>query len=184
MNATDRTNATDRMQIVTFRVGEDLFAADVHSVERVLRYAQPRSIPNVPAWLQGVIDYRGRVVPVIDLRQRFELSASETGAATRILVLVMGDEWVGAVVDAVFEVATVTPADVAPPPALFRGVAGEYLRGVVRRDGQLVVLLDVARVLSSNDRLALGRAADEAAGDAPTPEEVAGEGAASEAAGE
>ena len=177
-------NATDRMQIVTFRVGDDLFAADVHSVERVLRYVQPRAIPNVPGWLEGVIDYRGRVVPVIDLRQRFELSPSEAGAATRILVLAVGEEWVGAVVDAVFEVASVTPADVAPPPSLFRGVAGEYLRGVVRRDGQLVVLLDVARVLSTNDRLALERATTDAAGDAPTAEEVAGEGAAREAAGE
>ena len=179
MNAT-----TDRTQIVTFRVGDDLFAADVHSVERVLRYVKPRAIPNVPAWIEGVIDYRGRVVPVIDLRQRFELAEGESGTATRILVLAVGSEWVGAVVDAVFEVASVALGDVAPPPTLFRGLAGEYLRGVVRRDGQLVVLLDVARVLSTNDRLALERATDAAAGDAPAAEEAEGEGVARGVAGE
>ncbi|MFL5582337.1 MAG: chemotaxis protein CheW [Gemmatimonadaceae bacterium] len=171
-------NATDRLQIVTFRVGDDLFASDVQSVERVLRYTAPRAIPNVPAWLQGVIDYRGRVVPVIDLRQRFELPPVEATGQTRILVLVVGEEWVGAVVDAVFEVASVAAAEVAPPPSLFRGLAGEYVRGVVRQKEGLVVLLDVARVLSSSDRIAIEQAAAEA-GDAPeaTPADEASEAA-------
>jgi len=158
-------NATDRLQIVSFRVGDDLFATDVHSVERVLRYSVPRAIPNVPDWLEGVIDYRGRVVPVVDLRRRFELPRAEPGATTRILVLTVDDEWVGAVVDAVFEVATVAPNEVSPPPSLFRGLAGEYLRGVIRRPEGLIVLLDVARILSSNERLALQSASGEAAGE-------------------
>jgi purine-binding chemotaxis protein CheW len=159
-------NATDRQQIVTFRLGEDLFAADVHDVERVLRHAQPRGIPNVPDWIEGVIDYRGRVVPVIDLRKRFELADAAITPATRILVLAVEGEWVGAVVDAVLEVTTVAAADVAAPPKLFHGLAGEYLRGVVRRKEGLVVLLDVVRILSTNDRLVLERAATEGATEA------------------
>lgn len=164
-------NATERQQIVTFRVGDDLFAADVHDVERVLRHVPPRGIPNVPDWIEGVIDYRARVVPVIDLRKRFELEAAPITAVTRILVLAVEGEWVGAVVDAVLEVATIARADVAPPPKLFHGVAGEYLRGVVRRRDGLVVLLDVVRILSTNDRLVLEQAvsaagASDAAGEA------------------
>ena len=77
----------DRTQLVTFRVGEDLFAADIFSVERVLRFTVPRPIPNVPAWLEGVMDYGGRVVPVIDLRTRFELGAASARDSARILVV-------------------------------------------------------------------------------------------------
>ena len=150
-------NATDRLQIVTFRVGDDLFAADVQSVERVLRHVAPRGIPNVPHWIEGVIDYRGRVVPVIDLRKRFELPKREAAAETRILVFNSGGEWIAAVVDAVLEVAAVTDAELAPPPPLFRGLAGEYLRGIARRNGRLVIFLDVARLLSTTERLVLQR---------------------------
>src|ERR1019366_4344878 len=86
----------ERTQLVTFRVGEDLFAADIFSVERVLRFTAPRPIPNVPAWLEGVIDYGGRVVPVIDLRARFELGAASPRDSARVLVVGAGEDWIGA----------------------------------------------------------------------------------------
>ena len=63
----------DRAQIVTFRLGDDLFAADINSVERVLRYKQPSPVPNVPEWIEGVIEYQKRVLPVVDLRARFSM---------------------------------------------------------------------------------------------------------------
>ena len=144
-------------QIVTFRLGEDMFAADIFSVERVLRHQAPTPVPNLPEWVEGVIEYHGRVVPVIDLRRRFELPPRAAAAETRILVFNSGGEWIAAVVDAVLEVAAVSDADLAPPPPLFRGLAGEYLRGIARRNGRLVIFLDVARLLSTTERLALQR---------------------------
>ena len=78
-------------QIVTFRLGNELFAADIFSVERVLRYTLPTPVPNVPAWIEGVIEYQGRVVPVINLRKRFELPAAPVPADARILVLAVED---------------------------------------------------------------------------------------------
>ena len=152
------TAAPHLQQIVAFRLGDDQFAADVFCVERVLRYVAPRAIPNVPAWLIGVVDYRDRVVPVVDLRMRFELPHRDAQPDTRLLVVQVEGEWVGLVVDAVTEVATVDAAAVAPPPPLFRGLAGTYLRGVVRRGEALVVVLDTARLLSTSDRLVLERA--------------------------
>ena len=86
-------------QIVTFRLGDELFAADIFSVERVLRYTPPTPVPNVPAWIDGVIDYQGRVVPVIDLRKRFELPEAPVPADGRILVLTVDGEWVAVTVD-------------------------------------------------------------------------------------
>lgn len=145
----------DATRIVTFRLGTELFAADIGSVERVLKYDPPRSIPNVPDWIEGVIDYQGRVVPVVDLRRRFELPASPPGPHTRMLVLTTGEELVAVVVDAVLDVRPLEEAELAAPPAFFRGLAAEYLRGLARRDGELVVVLDAERLLSSRERLVL-----------------------------
>jgi purine-binding chemotaxis protein CheW len=153
-------NVPELAKIVTFRLGEDLFAADIYSVERVLRYQAPTPIPNVPSWIEGVIEYLGRVVPVINLRRRFELPEVAVAAETRILVFNAGGDWVAALVDAVLEVSGLDQATASPPPPLFRGLSAEYLKGIVRRKEKLVILLDVARLLSSADRLALERAVD------------------------
>ena len=151
-----------RTQLVTFRVGEDLFAADIYAVERVLRYAAPRPIPNVPAWLEGVIDYGGRVVPVIDLRTRFELAAAPSREQCRILVVVAGEEWIGAVVDGVDEVVTLPADQLAPPPPMFKGLTKQYLRALVRRGEQVIVVLDVAQLLTARERIVLDQAVSEA----------------------
>ena len=150
--------ATTTLQIVTFKLAEDLFAADIFAVERVLRYQEPTSIPNVPNWIEGVIEYQSRVVPVINLRRRFEMEPAEPDNLTRILIFNSGGEWIAATVDSVLEVAALETKQLAPPPPLFRGLAGEYLRGVVRRADKLVIFLDVPRLLSTNERLSLQQA--------------------------
>jgi purine-binding chemotaxis protein CheW len=156
----------ERTQLVTFRVGDDLFAADIFAVERVLRFSAPRPVPNVPGWLEGVIDYRGRVVPVIDLRARFELPAVPSRESCRIIIVVAGDEWIGAIVDAVHEVVTVAADQLTPPPPLFKGLARQYLRALVRREKEgepVMVLLDVAHLLTARERIVLAQAVSEAA---------------------
>ena len=149
-------------KLVTFRLGEDLFAADIFSVERVLRYTAPTSVPDLPGYIEGVIDYQGRVVPIVNLRRRFEMAELEVRNETRILILHGGGEWIGVVVDAVTAVTAFDPATVAPPPNLFRGLAGEYLKGIVRMGEKLVIFLDVERLLSASERIALDRAGTEA----------------------
>jgi purine-binding chemotaxis protein CheW len=151
----------DRTQLVTFRVGADQFAADIFSVERVLRFQVPRPVPNVPAWLEGVIDYGGRVVPVIDLRARFELGAGANRDSARILVFVAGDDWIGAIVDGVDEVLTVTNDELTPPPALFKGLAKQYVRSLVRGETEeepVIIVLDVAQLLTARERIVLEQA--------------------------
>lgn len=154
--------AAPTVKIVTFRLGEDLFAADIFAVERVLRYQVPTPIPNVPDWIEGVIEYQSRVVPVIDLRRRFEMDSKTPDNHTRILVFTAAGEWIAATVDQVVEVATVENAQVAPPPEIFRGLESAFLRGVVRRGEKLLIFLDVGKLLSTNERLTLEKAAAEA----------------------
>jgi purine-binding chemotaxis protein CheW len=151
------SSGTDK--IVIFRLGDDLFAATVQSVERVLRYQRARPLPDVPAWVDGVIEYRSTVIPQLDLRRRFELAAATVTPTTRVLVLNAGDGWVAVVVDAVIEVAGYEASDLSSPPALFRGLAGEYLQGLIRHRERLVILLEVGRLLSTTERLRLEAAA-------------------------
>jgi len=153
---------TEADKLVTFRLGDDLFAADIFSVERVLRYSAPTSVPDMPDYIEGVIDYQGRVVPILNLRRRFEMPVAEVKNETRTLILHAGGEWIGVVVDAVTAVTGFDPGAVAPPPKLFRGLAGEYIKGIVRMAEKLVILLDVEKLLSSTERIALERADAEA----------------------
>jgi purine-binding chemotaxis protein CheW len=147
-------------QIVTFRIEQDLFAADVRAVERVLRLTAVTPVRNMPAWVTGVLEYQKRVVPVIDFRARFELPAAAPTNETRALVFNVTGSWVAAVVDAVLDVSALERGKLEPPPPLFRGLAAEYLRGIVHRDGKLVMLLDADRLLSATERLALSALTD------------------------
>jgi purine-binding chemotaxis protein CheW len=156
-------------KIVIFRLGDDLFAAGVQSVERVLRYHRARPLPDVPPWVDGVIEYRSNVIPQLDLRRRFELRETGASATTRVLVLNAGGGWVAVVVDAVLEVAAYEDAQLSAPPTLFRGLAGEYLKGLIRHGERLVVLLEVDRLLSATERLRLEQATAELTGGGQEP---------------
>ena len=147
--------STETDKLVAFRLGDDHFAADIHTVERVLRYTPPTSVPDMPDYIEGVMDYQGRVVPVVNLRRRFELPPVPAKTETRTLVLNVSGEWIGVVVDSVTEVASYDPAAVAAPPKLFRGLAGEYVKGIVRRGDRLVIYLDVDKLLTSTERIHL-----------------------------
>jgi purine-binding chemotaxis protein CheW len=143
------TATTETTRLVTFRLGEHLFAAEIHAVQRVLRHEAPRALPDMPDWMEGVIDYQGSVVPVIDMRRRFGLPVTTPGPQSRLMVCVAPGGLAAMLVDAVLDVKPVAPGDMMDPPGLFRGLAGEYLKGLTRRQQQLVVVLDVESLLPS-----------------------------------
>lgn len=145
----------DGVSLVTFALGEDLFAADVREVERVLKLREVSPVPNMPDWLLGMMTYRDVAVPLLDLRRRFELPPAPAAEERRIVVF--GDErgYTAAVVDRVLDVHAVDPDALEAPPPLVRGLAREYVRAVFQRDGRLTIVLDATRLLSATERLAL-----------------------------
>lgn len=153
------TAAVAPQQLVTFRLGDDQFAVDIFAVERVLRYTAPALLPNLPAWIDGVIEHGGRVVPLIDLRTRFGMPRLSPRPEHRILVVAIGDDLLGVTVDSVHEVMSVAPGDIEAPPPLFRGLQADYLRGLVFGEGSVIIFLDVARVLTSSELLELTQTA-------------------------
>ncbi len=111
-------------------------------------------VPNGPAGVEGVTNLRGRVIPVLDLRQRFGLAQTPPTRQSRIVVAELGEHAVGLVVDGVSEVLRVPTDAVEPPSALVTGADSLYLRGVAKIDERLVLLLDLARLLSDHEALA------------------------------
>ena len=153
-----RQAAVPQVQLVTFRLGGEEFGLDVFAVHEILRYQEPTAVPRAPAFVEGVLDVRGTLVPVVDLRRRFELPQIAYGDDTRIVLVDFGGERLGLVVDEVTEVLRAPETAVSPPPRYVRGLAAEFVRGIVRLEGRLVVLLDIDRILSSEERIALQQA--------------------------
>lgn len=147
--------AGDDFQVVIFRVGGQEFAFNVFDVQRILRWAQPSPLPKAPPFLEGVLQVQGRVVPVIDLRKRFEVKDAAVREETRNVVVELEGLTVAVVVDAVLEVRRVPADAVTPPPPVVRGLAAEYIQGIISVGQRTIVLLQPARLLTSAERIEL-----------------------------
>jgi purine-binding chemotaxis protein CheW len=143
------------VQIVSFRVGTQEFAFDILQIQRILRYEQPAPLPQAPAFLEGVVQYAGGAVPVVDLRKRFELP-SPVRDETRMMIVDLGDQRVGVVVDEVREVMRVDSTAISAPAPIVSGLAAAYIAGIVTRPGRTIIILNARKLLSSTERLALG----------------------------
>lgn len=139
------------LQLVTFRLGNEEYSLDILKVQEIIRHMELTRVPRTPDFVDGVINLRGRVIPVIDLRKRFGLAADERTNETRIIVVDVNDAIVGFKVDAVSEVLRLPSDTVEPPPAVVSDKESEYIRGVGKMDGRLIILLDVTRILSGKE---------------------------------
>ncbi len=134
-------------QCLSFRLGGQAYAVDILSVQEIRRYTQPTSLPDVPVYLSGVINLRGAVVPVLDLRLRFNLEAPQDRLTVIIVVAVRGKS-VGLVVDEVTSVIEVATNTLRAAPMLARGVDTSFISGLIANGDSLVTLLDVVRLVS------------------------------------
>lgn len=144
------------LQLVTFRLGKEEFSMDILKVQEIIRHMDLTRVPRTPEFVDGVINLRGRVIPVLDLRKRFGLPADEKTNETRIIVVDVDNRTVGLKVDAVSEVLRLPADTVEPPPSLVTGIESDYIKGVGKLDGRLIILLDVAKILTRTERDALG----------------------------
>lgn len=147
-------DSADDIQVVTFRIGDQEFAFDIQQVERILRYEKPAPVPSAPDFLEGVVPYEGGVVPVLDLRKRLELPAV-IADETRLMVLRLDDQRIGALVDSVREIMRVDSTTISAPPPIVRGLAAAYIAGIITRPGRTILVLNAPRLLNATERLAL-----------------------------
>jgi purine-binding chemotaxis protein CheW len=145
----------DDIQVVVFRVGGQEFAFNVFHVQRILRFEQPAPLPKAPRFLEGVLQVQGAVVPVIDLRKRFEIANAPLREETRTMVLEAEGLVVAVVVDAVVEVLRVAANLVLAPSPVVKGLAADYIQGIISLGNRTVILLQTGKLLTSAERIAL-----------------------------
>ena len=134
-------------QIVAFTLGAEIYGADIALIHEIIRWREITPIPRTTADIEGVINLRGKIVPILDLRKRLGLPAAERTNATRIVVVELADCTVGMVVDGVVGVMRIPETQIEPPSPLIANINIDTIRGVAKADNMLIILLDMARAL-------------------------------------
>ena len=143
------------LQLVTFSIGEEEFGVDILKVQEIIRTMEITKVPRAQDFVEGVINLRGKVIPIIDLRRRFGFTSKKHDKHTRIIVIEINNMIVGFVVDSVSEVLRIPASTVEPPPPVVAGVESEYISGVGKLHDRLLILLDLDKLLSGEDMASL-----------------------------
>lgn len=143
------------IQVACFSLKDDLYAVDIMRIKEIIRPQKLTPLPQAPPFVDGIINLRGAVIPVVDLRKRFAMEARDVSASTRLLIVKLSAQTLGLVVDDVTEVITVPIKDIKPPPAVSEGIGVNQLLGVCLAGENMVMLLDIDRLLTTNEVSAL-----------------------------
>lgn len=146
---------TEIQQYLTFQLTGEMYAVGILNVKEIIEYGQLTEIPMMPAFIRGVINLRGSVVPVIDLAARFGGTQTSVGRRTCIVIIELTEgetrQDIGVVVDAVSEVLEVSSADIEPPPSFGAKIRADFIDGMGRIAGKFVIILNIQRVLSVDE---------------------------------
>lgn len=178
----DRTEATARdsrganeNKFLSFCLGNEQFGVEILRVREIIGLLAITPLPQTPAYVRGVMNLRGRIIPVIDLRQRFGLSAAEATKETCIVVLESSEQdasqtVMGAIVDSVREVQDIAKGAIEPPPEFGCEIPLRYIQGMGKVKDKVIVLLDIAEVIGTRERAQIAGAIKDAAGSLPATE--------------
>jgi purine-binding chemotaxis protein CheW len=156
---TTRRLSSSEIQIVVFELGDERYGLDIASVYEIIRHQPITAVPQAPAFVEGVINLRGRIIPVVDLRDRFGMASGELTKASRIVVAEAAGTRVGLVVDGVSEVLMVPTDSIEPTPQVAANADHEYLRGIAKLGERLIILLELNGLFGAEESSALATAA-------------------------
>lgn len=139
------------VQVVGFRIGRETYGIPIAMVREIVRVPEITAVPNAQEYVEGVINLRGKIVSVMDLRKRFGESHLENNKKNRIVVVEIEHRTVGLIVNSASEVLKIPPAEIEPPSSVFLDGEIDYITGVGKLDGRLVILLDLTKVLKSGE---------------------------------
>jgi len=149
------TSITDIRQYLTFQLSDEIFALDVSHVREILEFTTVTKVPKTPEYMRGVINLRGSVVPVLDMRLKFGMSMTEKTVNTCIIVVEVSFEGetsiIGALVDSVEEVFELEPGQIEPAPKIGVQLKTEFIKGMGKRDDRFIIILDIDKVFSSEE---------------------------------
>lgn len=140
------------LQLVSFKIGDEEFGVDILNVQEINKMVTITKVPNSPEFVEGVINLRGRVIPIIDLRTRLKLERKTHDKDTRIIVVEISGKTIGFIVDSVQEVLRIPANITEAPPELVSGVDSEFIRSVGKLEDRLIILIDLEKVLSDKEK--------------------------------
>lgn len=159
MTTTDQKEKTqlsgERVQVVSFHLGSEEYGVDISQVQEIIRMVEITHVPRAPRFMEGVINLRGQLIPIIDLRTRFGMQRTEHTKSTRIVVTEIGSKKVGITVDSVSEVINIPIEQVEDAPDMLAGVGTEYIQGVGKVNERLIILLDLTMVITGEEKAQL-----------------------------
>ena len=142
-------------QIACFRVGDSIYGVNIMDIKEIIRYQKVLPIPKAPDFVEGVINLREEAIPIISMRKRFGIELIDETKSMRIVILKVGAKDVGIVVDSVDKVLMIGEDDLKPPPGVTTGIESEYLSGVTWDGEELVMVLEMDRILSGKEKITL-----------------------------
>jgi purine-binding chemotaxis protein CheW len=142
----------DILQLVTFHIGDEEFAVDILNIQGINRMVEVTETPNAPDFVEGIINLRGKVIPLINLRKRLGLPSIAWDKSSRFIVVELGDKVLGFIVDSVNEVLRINSNATEPPPSMVAGIRSDFITSVAKYDNRLLILLDLNKILSKDEK--------------------------------
>ena len=146
-----QTIQQDEQQLVVLDLADEGYGVDISAVREIIRLQEITQVPRTPEFVEGVINLRGKVIPVVDLRKRFGLTVEAESQDNRIVVVDIGDQDIGGNVDAVREVLRIPTDSVEPPASVITTADSDYPLGIAKLESRLIILLDLRKVLSDDE---------------------------------
>jgi len=153
--APDAPEMRQEIQLACFKVGAELYALDIMKIKEIIRPQKLTPIPKAPSFIEGVINLRGAVIPVADMRKRFDQPVRQDNRKSRIVICSLAGKIIGLLVDEVTEVQRYGRKEIAPAPQFIKGAQADYFLGVARRGDELIMLIDLEKVLSTEEKIEL-----------------------------
>jgi purine-binding chemotaxis protein CheW len=150
-----KNEANELLQLVNFELNNEEFGIDILMVQEIIRVLQITKVPNSPNFVDGVINIRGRVIPVVDLRCKLGMPRKEHGNDTRIVVVEVSGKTTGFIVDKVTEVLRIPSSITEAPPELVTGINSDFIKSVGKLEDRLMILLDMEKILTNSEKLEL-----------------------------
>ncbi|MBN1531670.1 MAG: chemotaxis protein CheW [Spirochaetes bacterium] len=142
--------SSSSIQIVCFKIGKEEYGIDILQVQEILKLPRVTKLPKSIDYIMGVIDLRGRVIPIIDLSKKFRI-ASDSAAGGRAIVVDIGGKQVGLGIDSVSHVLKVDAKDIEPPPPVVKGISGKYIVGIAKMENGFIVVLDISKIFTKDE---------------------------------
>ncbi|MDA3860518.1 MAG: chemotaxis protein CheW [Melioribacteraceae bacterium] len=147
----EKQSASEILQLVGFKIGQEEFGINILAVHEIIKVIDITTVPNASEYIAGVINLRGRIIPIVHLRKRLHMPVIETDKNTRIIVVEINGKTIGFVVDEVLEVLRISTDITEKPPELVASVDSEYITAVAKLEDRLLILLDLEKTLANDD---------------------------------